>query len=98
MSVYPKFSAALGALGVALGAFGAHGLKQTLDLHQTGGIWQTASLYHLLHSVALLSLCSRSPGGRKMREGKACGNMSLSRGGREPVFSRWEEQHTDGIW
>jgi uncharacterized membrane protein YgdD (TMEM256/DUF423 family) len=61
MSVYPKFSAALGALGVALGAFGAHGLKQTLDLHQTGGIWQTASLYHLLHSVALLSLCSRSP-------------------------------------
>ena len=45
---------------MALGAFGAHGLKQTLDLHQTAGIWQTASMYHLLHSVALLSLCSRS--------------------------------------
>lgn len=61
MSIYSKSSAALGALGVALGAFGAHGLKQTLDLNQTAGIWQTASLYHLLHSVALLSICSRSP-------------------------------------
>lgn len=61
MSIYSKSSALLGALGVALGAFGAHGLKQTLDLHQTAGIWQTASQYHLLHSIALLSLSARSP-------------------------------------
>lgn len=39
-----------GALAVALGAFGAHGLKTTLgdDL----ATWQTASHYHVVHSLA----------------------------------------------
>lgn len=41
-----------GALAVALGAFGAHGLKETLgnDLPT----WQTAAQYHLVHTVMLL--------------------------------------------
>ncbi|MBV6459334.1 MAG: hypothetical protein HONBIEJF_02480 [Fimbriimonadaceae bacterium] len=41
-----------GALAVALGAFGAHGLKETLgdDLPT----WQTAAQYHLIHTVMLL--------------------------------------------
>ena len=45
----------LGFLAVALGAFGAHGLKSVLapDLMQ---VWQTAVLYHLVHSVALLAV------------------------------------------
>jgi uncharacterized membrane protein YgdD (TMEM256/DUF423 family) len=59
MSFYLKSTSLLGALGVGLGAFGAHGLKQILEAHQTAAIWQTASLYHLLHSVALLAVCSR---------------------------------------
>jgi uncharacterized membrane protein YgdD (TMEM256/DUF423 family) len=51
-----KISALLGALGVALGAFGAHGLKTVLENNQTLSVWQTASQYHLLHAVVLLCL------------------------------------------
>lgn len=42
-------------LGVALGAFGAHGLKDTLspEAKQT---YQTAVLYHLVHGLALLAV------------------------------------------
>jgi len=41
---------------VALGAFGAHGLKAVLESNHTLEVWHTASLYHLLHAVALLLL------------------------------------------
>lgn len=45
---------ALGAAGVVLGAFGAHGLKSRLtpDLLE---VWQTAVQYHLWHVLALLA-------------------------------------------
>jgi len=46
----------LGLLGVGLGAFGAHGLKQLLADHGGTAAWQTAVLYHLWHAVALLAL------------------------------------------
>ncbi len=46
------FAAFLTALGVALGAFGAHALKETLLSHGTTETWKTAVLYHLLHGVA----------------------------------------------
>jgi uncharacterized membrane protein YgdD (TMEM256/DUF423 family) len=46
----------LGFLGVALGAFGAHALKETLTAHGTLETWRTAVLYQLVHSVALLAL------------------------------------------
>lgn len=46
----------LGFTGVALGAFGAHALKETLAARGTAPTWQTAVLYHLLHAVALLAL------------------------------------------
>lgn len=55
-TLHQKTSALLGALGVALGAFGAHGLKPVLESHQSLQTWQTASLYHLLHAVVLLCL------------------------------------------
>ena len=44
-----------GASGVALGAFGAHALRERLEPAALA-IWQTAVLYHLLHAVALLAL------------------------------------------
>ena len=50
------FAAVLGFLGVALGAFGAHALKPTLEAHGTLETWKTAVLYHLVHAVALLVL------------------------------------------
>lgn len=42
-----------GALAVALGAFGAHGLKSRVDGAMLA-VWQTASEYHFLHALALL--------------------------------------------
>lgn len=46
-------SAIMGAMGVALGAFGAHGLKTILspELLET---YKTGIFYHLIHSVVLL--------------------------------------------
>lgn len=49
---------ALGFIGVSLGAFGAHGLRDRLATMGTIATWQTAVLYHLLHSVALLALAA----------------------------------------
>lgn len=49
----------MGFTGVALGAFGAHALKDTLAAHGTTATWQTAVLYHLIHAVALAAF----PGG-----------------------------------
>ena len=56
-----RFSAGMGFLAVALGAFGAHGLKNILIENGSLAAWQTAALYHLVHSVVLLLLSSREP-------------------------------------
>jgi uncharacterized membrane protein YgdD (TMEM256/DUF423 family) len=48
-------AAGLGALGVALGAFGAHGLRD-LVAERDLATWGTAVLYHQLHALALLAL------------------------------------------
>ncbi|MEI6278152.1 MAG: DUF423 domain-containing protein [Verrucomicrobiae bacterium] len=54
-------SAILGFTGVALGAFGAHGLKDVLAANGTAAIWQTAVLYQLVHAVASLWAAERKP-------------------------------------
>ena len=54
-------AAILGFTGVALGAFGAHGLKDVLTANGTGAIWQTAVLYQLVHAVASLWAAERRP-------------------------------------
>ena len=46
----------LGLTGVALGAFGAHALKDQLTASGHLETWRTAVLYQLLHAVALLAL------------------------------------------
>ena len=56
-----QLAALMGFLGVALGAFGAHGLKELLARHGTAGIWERAVLYHLVHAVMLFILARRSP-------------------------------------
>ena len=55
-----RTAALLGTCGVALGAFGSHGLKHILEANGTLEIWKTASTYHLMHSVLLIVL-SLSP-------------------------------------
>lgn len=56
-----KIAALLGLTGVALGAFGAHGFKDTLTANETVAVWQTAVLYHLVHAVASLWAADRRP-------------------------------------
>jgi uncharacterized membrane protein YgdD (TMEM256/DUF423 family) len=51
-----RIAAALCFLAVALGAFGAHSLKQTLETHRMVDVWNKAVLYHFIHAVALLVL------------------------------------------
>jgi len=52
---WTRLAAVFGFLGVALGAFGAHGLRGRVpDTLLT--VWHTGVLYHLIHSVALLAL------------------------------------------
>lgn len=61
MPLATQIAAAMGFLGVALGAFGAHGLRSTLTAHDTTAIWQTAVLYHLVHAVASLWAADKNP-------------------------------------
>jgi len=48
-------SAISGFTGVAIGAFGAHGLRETLT-PQMLEVYKTGVLYQLIHSVVLLAL------------------------------------------
>ena len=51
----------LGAIAIALGAFGAHGLKDRLALiSDAAGWWQTATFYLLTHAVAIGAIEARS--------------------------------------
>ena len=54
-----RLAAALCFLAVALGAFGEHSLRSTIESHGMIEVWNKAVLYHFLHAVALfvLALC-----------------------------------------
>jgi uncharacterized membrane protein YgdD (TMEM256/DUF423 family) len=56
-----RIAALAGALALALGAFGAHGLKEILARHGTAAIWETAVFYHFIHAVMLFVLAGRTP-------------------------------------
>lgn len=62
--------AMLAGLGVALGAFGAHGLKSMLE-PQALGWWQTAVQYQMWHALALLAMAAL----RHVRTGLPAGLM-----------------------
>ncbi len=47
--------AVAGALGVALGAFGAHGLKARVGAEMLA-VFETGVRYHLVHALALLAV------------------------------------------
>ena len=51
-----RIAAALCFLAVALGAFGAHSLRSTLETHGMLDVWNKAVLYHFVHAIALLVL------------------------------------------
>jgi uncharacterized membrane protein YgdD (TMEM256/DUF423 family) len=56
-----RISALFGLLAVALGAFGAHSLKNLLAANQTAAIWEKAVFYHFIHAVVLFILAERRP-------------------------------------
>lgn len=56
-----RVAAAAGLLAVALGAFGAHGLKDLLARNGTVEIWEKAVFYHFIHAVMLFVLAERKP-------------------------------------
>src|SRR5690348_3094242 len=51
-----RIAAGLCFLAVALGAFGAHGLRSTLETRGMLDVWNKAVLYHFIHAIALLAL------------------------------------------
>jgi uncharacterized membrane protein YgdD (TMEM256/DUF423 family) len=55
--------AILGGIAVAAGAFGAHGLKETLAASGQSDNWETACRYAIYHALALLAtgLLARLP-------------------------------------
>lgn len=48
--------AIFGFIGVALGAFGAHGLAEALEARQATAIWKTAVQYQMWHALGLILL------------------------------------------
>jgi uncharacterized membrane protein YgdD (TMEM256/DUF423 family) len=59
-----RIAAAFCFVAVALGAFGAHALKATLQSSGMLDAWNKAVLYHLVHAVALLALALYGAGNR----------------------------------
>lgn len=51
-----RIAAAYGLSAVALGAFGAHALKEHLSNNDLTAIWETAVRYQIWHALALLAL------------------------------------------
>ena len=51
-----RIAAILGALGVGLGAFGAHGLGSMLAANGRSATFETAVRYHFYHALALLAV------------------------------------------
>lgn len=45
-----------GICGIGLGAFGAHGLHERLIAGGMLSVWETAVLYHLVHTGAILAV------------------------------------------
>ncbi len=67
--------ALLGALSVAGGAFGAHGLKAVLDATGQAANWETAARYCMYHALALLALgllAERRPTATRTVSAAAC--------------------------
>ena len=54
--LFIRIAATLCFLAVALGAFGAHSLKTTLDANNLVDVWNKAVLYHFVHGIALFVL------------------------------------------
>jgi uncharacterized membrane protein YgdD (TMEM256/DUF423 family) len=55
-TLFFRIAATLCFLAVALGAFGAHALRSTIEGHGLLDAWNKAVLYHFVHAIALFAL------------------------------------------
>ncbi|PTU30745.1 DUF423 domain-containing protein [Stenotrophobium rhamnosiphilum] len=71
--IWIGFGAAYGFLAVALGAFGAHALKQRLSTEMLA-VWRTGVEYHFYHALALilLGIIARQTPSAALNAGGAC--------------------------
>ena len=53
-----RAAAVLAFFGVALGALGAHALKDALAANESLATWKTGAFYHLFHALALFVVAS----------------------------------------
>lgn len=56
MKLWLVSGAVLGGVAVALGSFGAHSLKATLEANGQAANWETAVRYAVFHALALLAV------------------------------------------
>lgn len=56
-----RLAAVLGFWAVVFGAFGAHALEDTLVAHDRVDVWDTAVLYHFVHTLVMLWLAGSRP-------------------------------------
>ena len=56
-----RIAAATGFFAVALGAFGAHALKEILARNNTTTVWEKAVFYQFIHAVMLYVIAGRKP-------------------------------------
>lgn len=71
MNKYAAFGAVHALLAVALGAFGAHGLKERLEQDMLD-VFETGVRYHMYHALGLLivaALAARVSNGRLLKRG-----------------------------
>ena len=54
--VTQRIGAALAAIAIGIGAFGAHGLEGRLEAAGMMEVWRTAVFYHLIHAVCIFFL------------------------------------------
>ena len=57
---WTRIGGALLFVGVALGAFGAHGLEESLSPEMLE-VWETGVQYHLVHGLGLVALGALEP-------------------------------------
>ncbi len=56
MEMFIALGAILACLGVVLGAFGAHALKDKFAAPHYAAIWETAVQYHMYHALGIIGL------------------------------------------
>lgn len=55
-----RAAAISGFLAVSLGAFGAHALRDLLARNGSADVWDTAVLYHFIHTIMLFVLADQT--------------------------------------